>query len=190
MSYKIINTTLIFSYNFNKILDEEIIQIMNLCDTIYFSNYITGIKCIKTQNFYNADYDKYWMDSIFNKSVNNLSNSIKYITFGYCFNQPINNLPSSIIYLSLCGNFNKNVDNLPSSIIYLILGCNFNQCIDNLPNSVIYLKIGNKFNQNINNLPYLLKEIKISKYNNNYLKIKKKINTQYPKCELNLLDLE
>ena len=114
MSYQIVNNIIFFDSDFNKILDNEIIQVIKLCDTICFNNYDNIKICIKTVNKYNYDYQKYWKKSKFNQPINNLPNSIIYLTLGHCFNQPINNLPNSIIYLTLGYYFNQPLNNLPN----------------------------------------------------------------------------
>jgi len=61
------------------ILDNERIQVIKLCDIIYFNNYDNIKICIKTENNYNVNYNKYWKSSKFNQSINNLLNSIIYL---------------------------------------------------------------------------------------------------------------
>ena len=119
MSFEVVNNIIIFDLDFNKILDNEIIQVIKLCNTIYFNNYNDIKKCIKTENKYNGDYKKYWKISKFNQPINNLPNSITHLTLGLDFNQPINNLPNSITNLTLGQKFNQQINNLPNSLTHL-----------------------------------------------------------------------
>lgn len=51
----------------------------------------------------------------------------------------LNNLPDSLIYLTFGKKFNKQVESLPKNLIHLTFGEDFNHPIDNLPNSIRYL---------------------------------------------------
>jgi len=56
MSYKVIDQTIIFDYDFNKKLDEELIKVIKLCNTIYFNNYLDTKTCIENENeFYESN---------------------------------------------------------------------------------------------------------------------------------------
>ena len=48
MSYQLVNNIIFFDSDFNEILDNEIIQVIKLCDTIYFNNYNNIKTRIKT----------------------------------------------------------------------------------------------------------------------------------------------
>jgi len=50
MLCQIVNNIIFFDSDFNKILDNNIIQIIKLCNTIYFNNYNNIKICIKTEN--------------------------------------------------------------------------------------------------------------------------------------------
>ncbi len=110
-----------FRHNYNEIFSNEIISILKECDTIYFNNYNNHEICIETDNLYDYIYRDNWIKSIFNQSIDNL--------------------PNTITYLSLGEKFNKSIDNLPNSITHLTLGYDFNQPINNLPNSIIVKKL-------------------------------------------------
>jgi len=75
----------------------------------------------------------------------------------YSFNEPVNDLPNSLEYVSFCKKFNQSLDCLPNSIFYINIGSaeidyydrayhfiEFNQKTYNLPsnfsNILIYLK--------------------------------------------------
>jgi len=127
MSYQVVNNIIIFNWDFNEILDNKIIQVIKLYDTVYFNNYDNIEICIKTEN----KYDEYICKrSKFNQPINNLPISITHLTLGWFFNQPINNLPNSITNLTLNHNFNQPINDLPNSITHLILGHDFNQPIN------------------------------------------------------------
>ncbi len=140
MSFIKIDSTLYFSYDYNEIFSNEVISILKECDKIYFNNYNDCDICFEKNNLY-VPSNKKCKKSIFNKSIDNLPDSIINLTFGFKFNQPINNLPNSITHLILGFCFTQSLDNLPNSIIHLILGWEFNQLIDNLPNSIIAKKL-------------------------------------------------
>jgi len=56
MSCEVVNNIIFFDSDFNKILDNEIIQVIKLCDTIYFNNYDNIKTCKKTENNYNMEH--------------------------------------------------------------------------------------------------------------------------------------
>jgi len=85
MSYEVVNNIIFFDSDFNKILDNETIQLIKLYDTIYFNNYYNIKTCIKTENKYENNY--FWKGSKFNKPINCLPNSITNLTLGGHFNQ-------------------------------------------------------------------------------------------------------
>jgi len=74
MSYQLVNNIIVFDCDFNKILDNKIIQVIKLCDNIYFNNYNNIEICIKTNNKSNNKFNKYWKISKFNQPINNLPN--------------------------------------------------------------------------------------------------------------------
>ena len=109
--------------------------------------------------------------SIFNKSVDNLPNSITNLTFGRYFNQLVDATRKNFIFTGAPKN---NVvfdgDNLPKNLTHLIFGFNFSQSVDNLPENLIHLRFGYKFNQKIDNLPLNIKQIKMYKQQIHLLK--------------------
>lgn len=102
----------------------------------------------------------------FNKSVNNLPNSIEILIFGRYFNQPVNNLPCSLTHITFGYEFNQPIDNLPTGLKYIrfTIASKFKQSIDNLPNSLEYLLFGYlcEFSGSLENLPNSIKKIIIS----------------------------
>jgi len=104
----------------------------------------------------------------FNKSVDNLPNSITHIEFGGYFNQPVNNLPNSVVNIWLGWSFNHPLDNLPESLTDLKITGQFDHPIDNLPPNLKYLQVGFYFNQPIYNLPVNLKMFDISCFSYDY----------------------
>ena len=147
------NDMIIFTHEFNKPLDLELI---NKYKNLIFSNYILN----------NDLFDKYknndiifmqYIGSKFNQEVNNLPNSLTHLTFGNDFNQEVNNLPNSLTHLTFDSHFNQEVNNLPNSLTHLTFGYDFNQEVNNLPNTLIHLifgwSFGWSFNREVNNLP-------------------------------------
>jgi hypothetical protein len=125
---------------------------------------------------FEQDYNKYEY-SKFNKSINNLPNSITHLTLGFEFNQPVGhqgcedinchrNLANSITHLTFGTKFNQPVNNLPNSITHLTFAENslFNQPVNNLPNSITHLTFGNKFNQPVDHLPNSITHLTFSYY--------------------------
>ena len=161
--------TLILPFNFN----EELKNLPPNTEIIIFEQNLNGYKC-----------------STFNKSVDNLPNSLIHLTFGYSFNREVDNLPNSLTHLTFGKEFDQNVDNLPNNLRYLTFGYDFDKEVDNLPNSMTHLTFGFDFdrqvehlpnslthltfgywfNQKVDNLPLTIKQIKIHKQNINLLK--------------------
>ena len=117
-------------------------------------------------------------DANFNKTLPNLPNDVKTITFDKendnCvskFNKKIQKhvLPNSLLRLIFSYKFNQIIESnvLPNTLTHLDLGYKFNQIIKEsvLPQSLIYLHLGHDFNQNINDnvLPSSLMYLNISK---------------------------
>jgi hypothetical protein len=152
--YNIVERTVVFSCDFNKVLDDTILNDIALCDKIIFNNYWDLDTCLITDNKYNKEYYCIWQNSKFNQPLDNLLSEIRDLTFGFSFDKPLNNLPSTIRNLTLDYCFNQRLDNLPSGIQNLSLGCIFNQPLDNLPSSLINLTLGLSFNQCLDNLPH------------------------------------
>ena len=155
IDYMYDNNIIIFSYDFNKLLDSDLLSKYN---EIIFSNYVLSYDLLDSlinNNYYHCKF----RPSIFNQPVNNLPCSITNLTFGTSFNQLVEMLPNSIIKLTFGNNFNQQVDNLPNSIISLTFGYRFNQSVDNLPCSITNLTFSRCFTKKINNLPKLLKKI-------------------------------
>lgn len=95
----------------------------------------------------------------FNDFVNDLSENITDITFGYSFNKNVDNLPKSLINIKFGYYFNQSVDNLPETLKSIIFGTSFNKSVDNLPKYLINIKFGYYFNRSVKKLPMYLKYI-------------------------------
>jgi len=160
------NDTLIFYAKFNDELGYEIFESIKNINKIIFKNQHKGIK--KNAN------------SVFNKSVDNLPETLKTICFGYSFNQPVDNLPFLLEWIEFGFSFNQRVDMLPNTIKYLVFGELFNQPIDDLPTSVEYLMLGQFFNQSLNNLPNSIEKLDLHSWINgikqNTYKLPKNLN--------------
>lgn len=73
----------------------------------------------------------------FNKTIDELPSSIRYLELGFEFNQPINNLPENLKILKLSLNFNQPINNLPDTIEELyIISHDFYQEITKLPKNL------------------------------------------------------
>jgi hypothetical protein len=151
--YNIVERTVVFNWDFNKVLDDTILNDIALCDKIIFNNYWDLDTCLITNNEYNKEYHDKWKNSKFNQPLDNLLSEIRDLTFGFSFDKPLNNLPSTIRNLTLDYCFNQRLDNLPSEITNLTLGWYFNQRLDNLPSGIQNLSFGCIFNQPLDNLP-------------------------------------
>jgi hypothetical protein len=175
--YQIVKQTVVFSWDFNQVLNDTILNDIVLCNKIIFNDYDDLDICLTTNNQYGNEYyllsnkhfNKYKL-SRFNQRIDNLPSSITDLTLGFYFNQNIDNLPHGIRDLTLGSNFNQRLDNLPSSIINLTFGQNFNQSIENLPHSInkiifkSYYDI--EFNQEIKKIPLNLTLVDISEIPN------------------------
>lgn len=139
------NNILIFYANFNDELHDTLVLFDNL-NKIIFKNQNKG---------------KMMINSKFNKSVDNLPETIRTICFGHSFNQPVENLPLLLEWIEFGYSFNQRVDMLPNTIRYLVFGYFFNQKIDDLPTSIEFLKLGEKFYQNLNDLPRSVQKIEL-----------------------------
>lgn len=100
-----------------------------------------------------------------NLYIDNLPNSLNYLSIQCYFNRQINNLPLNLYKIYLNCEFNNNVNKLPKSLLKLdIDNCNFNKSIDNLPNNLKILKLNSKCNINLDFLPESLQILKIQNY--------------------------
>ena len=170
--YQIVKQTVVFSWDFNQVLNDTILNDIASCDKIIFSNYEDLDTCLITDNKFDNEYGKKRKKSKFNQRLDNLPYSIKDLILGCSFNQRLDNLPPRIQNLTLGYRFNQCLDNLPSSIINLTLDETFNQPLDNLPytiNKITFKSYGHhniKFNQEIKKIPQNLTLIDISRIQN------------------------
>ena len=162
------NNVMIIKAGFNENIKSLIIK-SNIM-SIIFTDYVM-IKDI-IENINNVKINKK-KSSKFNKSVNNLPQSLQNLTFGYYFNQSVDNLPINLINLVFDCKFNNNVDNLPFTLLNITFGISFNKSVDNLPNSIITLSFDTKciFNFELNCLPKSICEIKLPINYNNEIKV-------------------
>ncbi len=136
MEYTTKDSKIIFVPYYNKELDNLLLKKYN---QIIFSDYELKeniVECYENLNFKDCVY----IENIFNKSVNNLPNSITHLTFGVMFNQTVNNLPNSITHLTFGYKFNQRVDNLPNSVTHLTFGHDFNKKINKFPQNLSLIK--------------------------------------------------
>ena len=126
MDYVINDDCIIFNDNFNKILDNKIINDIKKVKNVYFGKY-------------------------FNQNIDNLPDNVKIIRFGKkdvwnlrgCyFDKPIDNLPCHLEELYLGSEFNQNLDFLPYSLKKLHLDRCYEKPLNNLPRSIVELEIG------------------------------------------------
>ena len=99
-----------------------------------------------------------------NNSINNLSNTIKWIIFPCesTFNTEIKRLSNSLEILSLGKNYIKKLNNLPDSLKYFFYFMeDFNINIKSLPESIEYIGIITKNIKNIEKIPSNTKLFKI-----------------------------
>lgn len=129
----------------------------------------SSIKKLKTFNFITEIIFGYF----FNQPIDDLPNSIKYLTLGQYFNQPLNKLPKSITHLTIGFAFNQTLDKLPDSIVVLTIYYyeTFIRLINSLPSTVMYLVLINDVDINhaflINQLPSTVKFFDIVDKHNN-----------------------
>ena len=132
--YFVQNKTIFIEPEYNEILSAQILEILSNCNSIIFYD---GAKHLDLK--FNQ-----FMESRFNRPINNLPNSIKTLKFGFSFDQSVDNLPNSIENLTFGYRFNQPVRNLPNSIKDLRFGIEFNESLDDLPFSIVRLTIANK----------------------------------------------
>ena len=119
----------------------------NLWDLISFTSKIILVEDVKNLIFFasNNIIRKIRFSNKFNRSVDNLPQSVESITFGDDFNQSVDNLPHKINNLfvgvesiTFGYRFNQSVDKLPQSVKSITFGSDFNQSVDKLPESSTY----------------------------------------------------
>lgn len=173
------NTRCIVSYDFNKELNMEFIDELNQMKSfnLVFNNLIATLMMKRHSNEFSYDVEKniYWRGSVFNKSVDLLSETkLKFIEFGSKFNKSISNLPETLETLILSSEFNQPLDNLPINLIYLSLyDClKFDYNLDYLPEGLKTLILPeNYYYKPINNLPIGTKVLNLSQYQSNNKKL-------------------
>ncbi len=129
------NEIIIFKPRFSDFLDKYY-NVISQYNKLIFSNYGSLELFIENNNDYKIRNMNIYIESRFNKPVNNLPKNVTDIFFGDSFNQLVNNLPLNITHLTFGVCFNQLVDFLPNSIIELKFGCVFNQSLNLLPTSV------------------------------------------------------
>ena len=163
------NDTIIFSPEFNKPLNQEILSNYK---KIIFSSYELNdglFEAYENNNFNGLKLFGSNFNQPLGNSLNNLT-SLTHLSLGYRFNQPLGNSLdnlTSLTHLTLGHNFNQK-DDLPFNIISISLDCNNSYYIDYLPNSIEEIELGFNFDLKLVNLPSSIKKItfnKNSKYN-------------------------
>jgi len=156
MDYISYHDTIIFSPEFNKSLDSELLTNYK---KIIFSNYELSnnlFGAYENNNFRNL---KWFYCSKFNQSLvdsfNNLT-SLTHLTFSNNFNQPLDNSFNKLIsltHLTFFGQLNQpltnSLENL-TSLTHLTFGLDFNQHLTNSLESLTsltHLTLGYHFNQ-------------------------------------------
>jgi hypothetical protein len=157
MSYTINDDTIIFDDEFNRSLDPYF-NILSKYPKLFLGKYFDQRIDNLPNTITHLTFDYH---SKFNQQVNNLSQNLIYVQFGWDFNQFVDFLPQNLRHLIFGVNFNQSIDNLPRNLIFLFLGKMFNKSIDNLPDNLTRLCIGENFNQLIKYLPYNLEIIKV-----------------------------
>ena len=110
-----------------------------------------------------------------------MGNSQKQIEFKNSFNKSVDNLPNSVTYIKFGHDFNQFVDHLPKNLLIIKFGHNFNHPVEKLPNMVTHIEFGACFKQPLKTLPKSVKTIyfnhdkseNICTYNNFSIYIKK-----------------
>lgn len=138
--YNVDTLTLTIPWFYNNSID-DLIKLINLDKTLE----------IKTIYFESSYVDNHI--SLYNRPVDNLSDSLECLFLSDSFNCSIDNLPKNLIQLAFGFNFNKSVDHLPENLQYLNFGYSFDLPIDNLPKKLKFLYFSGYFNQSIDKLP-------------------------------------
>ena len=125
-----------------------------------FSNHNQLDKTKKLVDKYFSNITKIYFGFEFNKSIDNLHDSINWLILGKQFNKPIHKYPLDLKYLTFGYDFNQCVDNLPSLLERLVFGGEFNKPIDNIPDSITHLSFYIQYYSTIDNYKF--------GYNNNF----------------------
>jgi len=161
--FKTSKNTIYINSDYNDIFSKEFVKnkLSKYSNLIFIDS-----ESYHTPKKYREDY------SYFNQSINNLPQSITFISFGSFFNKPINNLPQNIekIFFERSFQYVNPVNNLPQNLKeFRLYYCNK---IDNLPNNIIKF-IFDDCKRNINNLPKSIKCLSLTfstiKTSTNYL---------------------
>jgi hypothetical protein len=168
--YWISENKFVFKPTFNESIDKYY-DLINLYDTLIFSNYHDLNICIERNNMcdeFKADVDdEFHLEySIFNQFVK-LPMSLTHLTFGNNFNRDVL-LPMTLTHLTFGDEFNR-VVLLPISLIHLTFGYNFNQPVK-LPINLTHLTFGYDFNYKVS-LPPNLTHLTFSNYFNRVVKL-------------------
>lgn len=116
---------------------KKINNFYDLTNAIILSNQISSSKQIVDKYFENIT--KIYFGYEFNKSIDNLLESVVWLVLGKSFNQPIQKYPSNLKYLTFGYDFNQLLCNLPDILERIVFGGCFNNPIDNLPDSITHL---------------------------------------------------
>ena len=156
MDYITKDDTIIFSPNYNDVLD---INLLSKYAKLIFSDNALSDKLFEAYENNNIDYFQSYQGSKFNQKINNLPTSLTHLRFGFYFNQKVNNLPQNLTHLTFGNRFNQEVNNLPQNLRYLTFGYYFNQFVDYLPSNIVEITFCYEFNQKIENLPISIQKI-------------------------------
>lgn len=146
----------------------------------HFPPNLNNLRFTKNHKILNSipNVSNLYLNKQFNNSIHFDANSIiKNIYFGDYYDRPIDNLPLSVKYISLGEKYNCNLDYLPESIEEIYINSNhFNQPLDNLPNNISKITlIVPRYDYVLYNLPSNLKYFKFEIVP----KIDLKFNTPY-----------
>ncbi len=122
----------------------------NLCKTqdiglFCFFNSIFGCK------IYNYGLKKLVISGQFDYPIDNLPDSIEYLTIIGNFNQPINKLPKNLSYLKIAGRFNSEIKKFSPNLKYLVLtNPDYSYKLDNIPEGTIkHIVVSSKYKYNL-----------------------------------------
>jgi hypothetical protein len=159
-------------YNYTKFLTND-----------NFNKYLDKIYCVRIRDEYIDPLPDFSMfknlkkmkfDYYFNKSIDNLPDTVEHIELNWEFNTPINKLPTNLKEITFGNFYNQPLTCLPEGLTSLRICKHFNQPLNkyNIPRTLKHLYIGRNFNHKFEpgDLPeglITLSFIKNSKYSHN-----------------------
>jgi hypothetical protein len=173
-------THVIFEEHFFNKLDKIPDTVIHIIFGTYFNESLEGLPPnLKTLIFGNSVFLNCYKTSYFNKSVDELPDSLLYLELGHKFNQKINKLPAKLETLKLGYYYTENINYLPENLTSLdIRDGNLNINVK-IPDTLQVIDIGLKYLRNNGTHEQIYKTL-FKRLTNNKLLLKWSITTIEP----------